>query len=194
MSFLIADLLAEHRVRAVTYDGLWVELTKPWDLITATEELLLANHVRQADSARIHRDATVEDLTAIDADVQLDAGARILQGSALGENVRVGANATLSNTVVLQDATIGRGTVLENSIVGANTHVGPNVTTQRRETDISINGTQYMDVAFGGVIGDNATVLGGVTIKPGTILGNDANVDAGATIQGTIEDGARIVR
>jgi Bacterial transferase hexapeptide (three repeats). len=42
-------------------------------------------------------------------------------------------------------------------------------------------------VKFGGLIGDNATIGGNVTITPGAIVGNRVEAAAGTTLTGKID-------
>jgi glucose-1-phosphate thymidylyltransferase len=121
----------------------------------------------------------------IGANTSIEPGARILRNTVLGSNVTVGANAVVDNSVVLGDATIAPGAVVRDAIIGADASIGPNTTIVGGTGDVVIGETLHTDVQFGGLVGDSATISGGVTIEPGTILDNGAAVTAQDTVSGT---------
>lgn len=182
----LAANLETNPVRPVRYDGIWLELSRPWDLLAANEGMLAFAGSHRDDSARVHEEATVVDPVAIGENASVQPGARVLPGTVLGNNVTVGANAVVKNAVVLADATIGPGSVLVDCIVGENATVGPNVTVEGGAANVIVDETLYTDVTFGGLLGDNAHVGGASVVEPGTILGNHCEVESGATVSGTI--------
>ena len=203
----LTDVLDTHLdsqpVCAVRYDGPWLDVTEPWDLLSVNAGMLDLVEESVAETASIHPDATVSGSNAIGPNVDVAAGGRILRDCSLGAGVRVGANAVLSNVVVLPDARIGHGTVLEDCIVGEGASIEANVTVGGGTTDVVLNDTVYSDVRLGGVIGDGATLGDGVMVEPGTIVGNRATVQTGRTVLVCVvgenfffqaEDGIRDVR
>jgi glucose-1-phosphate thymidylyltransferase len=146
------------------------------------------------DAAVIHDSATVAGPVDIDEDTHVHPNATLLAGTSLGANAEVGANAVVSNTVVLPDATVEAGAVLHDCIVGSNTVVGANGTVSGGLATVAIAGELYESARIGAVVGDNVDIGGGVTLAPGTIIGNDARVHEGTTVDGQVEDGATIRR
>lgn len=190
----IADHLDSHPVRAVRYDGLWLELKYPWDLLDANDGVLSHSGTHVARTAEVHDHATVGDPVSVGSDTRLAPGARVLRGSTLGDNVRVGANAVVVNSVVLSDATIGPGTVLEDCIVGESTSVGPNTTVQGGVADVVVDATLHTDVDFGGLLGDHVAIGGSVSVEPGTILGNRVSVEGGCLLSGVVDSDSDVRR
>jgi len=185
LTTVLADHLDDYPLTPVHYDGLWFELTRPWDLLTANQDLLQSRGARRHSSAVVHDDATVVDPASVGADAHIDPGARVLRNTALGANVALGANAVVENAVVLEGASIGPGTIVRDAIVGANATLGPNVTIEGGTGDVIVDETLYTDIRFGGLVGDDATVGGAATIAPGTILANGATVVSGESVSGT---------
>lgn len=188
----ISEYLASHPIRAVRYDGLWIELSRLWDLLGASSTVLAKHSTPTAESAAISDDATVGPRVAVGEDARIQPGARLTRDVVIGENVTVGANTVLTNTIVLEDAVIGAGSVLTDCIVGAGARVGPLVAAEGGHADVRVNETIYSDVTFGGVIGDNTTVGGHVTIAPGTIVGNNVVAEANTALSGTHADDSHI--
>ena len=181
-------------IRAVRYDRLWLELTRPWDLLTANAELLQRRGSQIADTARIDGDTSVVEPVAIGEDAAVQPGARVLPGTALGANVTVGPNTVVQNAVVLPDATIGPGCVIRNAIVGAGATLRANVTVEDGTTDVVIDGTLYSDVRFGGTIGDGSIVGANATIGSGAIVGNDVRIDSGSVVDRAVQSGTHVRR
>ncbi|WP_277543651.1 sugar phosphate nucleotidyltransferase [Haloarcula laminariae] len=185
LTTVLSEHLDDQVLTPVHYDGLWFELTRPWDLLTANQDLLQTRGGTRDPSAVVHDDATVIEPSAIGPDARIDPGARILRNTTLGANVAVGANAVIENAVVLEGTSIGPGAVVRDAIVGANATLGPNVTIEGGHGDVIVDETLYTDVRFGGLVGDDATISGSATVSPGTILANETTVATGTSVSGT---------
>jgi len=184
--------LQDGGVHAARYNGLWVDVSHLWDVTRVTRRVLDTNGGRCGGvletGAEVAADAFVS------ADTRIGSNATVRPGCSLGENVTVGANAVLSNAVVLADAVIADGAVVRDAVVAENAHVGANTTIAGGETDVVVDGEVYEDVRLGAVVGDNATVGGGTVLQPGTILGDDASVEAGSTVSGTVPSDTEVRR
>lgn len=192
----ITTVLSEDRdvLRAVPFDGLWLDVSYHWDILSVNSRMLDRAAPSVAETATIHDRATVVDRATLGEDVRVRPGTTILPGTALGDNVEIGSNAVVANAVVLSDATIGDGAVVRDCVVGENATVGPNTTVEGGETDVVVDGIVHEDVRLGGVVGDNTAIGGGVALSPGTVLGNHARVESGCIVTGQIENGAVVRR
>lgn len=190
----LKDRLDAVPIRAVPYDGLWLDVTRPWDLLSVNGRLLDRGEGTRAASAQIAGEATVTEATAIGENATVMPGATVLRGSALGDNVRVGPNAVIQNSLLLSDVAVGPGAVLTDCVVGANVRIGSNTTVAGGEADVVIEDTLHRGVQFGGMLGDNAALGGAVTVEPGALLGNDSVVGTGSLLSGRIEPGSTVRR
>ncbi|RLM57155.1 glucose-1-phosphate thymidylyltransferase [Halobellus sp. Atlit-31R] len=192
----ITTVLQDHResLRAVPFDGLWLDVSYHWDILSVNSRALDRFDAPESEMATIHDSATVVEGAAIGSDVRIRPNATVLPGTSLGDNVEVGSNAVVSNAVVLSDATVDDGAVVRDCVVGENASIGPNTTVEGGETDVVIDGAVHEDVRLGGVVGDNAVLGGGVTLSPGTVLGNYAQVESGCNVSGWIENDAVVRR
>jgi NDP-sugar pyrophosphorylase family protein len=186
-------LVDEETVRAVRYDGLWLDVTHLWDLPAVNARMLDRTGGRRAADAVVDG-ATVADGVSLGGDARVRPNATVLGGCSLGENVDVGAGAVLDNVVVLADASIGPGSVLRDCVVGESATVGPNVTVEGGYADVAVQGALHADVRLGGVVGDRAALGGGATLEPGTVLGTDSTVTTGTTVGGRVPDGTLVRR
>jgi glucose-1-phosphate thymidylyltransferase len=187
---------SDARLRAVPYEGLWLDMSHYWNVLTVNSQMLDRRPSEQQprETAIINEGAVVAGQSALGTDSRLRPGAVVHAGSALGDNVEIGTNAVVANTVILSDTSVGDGTVLHDTIVGEKTTIGPNVTIEGGETKMVVNDDVYGGVRLGAAIGDNCSVGGGVTIEPGTVLGNHVTVESGCTVRGRVEHGAVVQR
>ena len=190
----LSELAAEASVRAVRYDGRWLDLTYLWDLPFLNGRLLEETNGPAIEDATVSEDASVAADVAIDRGSQVRPFATIGRGVALGENVSVGASAVLSNAVVMADATIEPGAVVTNAVIGQNATVGANATIAGGRGGLVVEGAYHEDVDLGGVVGDNSTLGANVTVAPATIVGTDATVDSGVTIDRRVPSGTEVRR
>ena len=181
-------------VRAVRYDGKWLDVTYLWDLLSVNANSLDRHAQGVDDAASVHESAVVSRTVDIGRDVRIHPNATVLAGTSLGDNVEVGSNVVLANTVVLPDTAIGDGTVLRDCVVGANTVIGPNVTVAGGTADVIAGDELHKSVRLGAVVGDNSDLRGGVSLAPGTVVGNDTTVHEGAVVDGRLEDNATVRR
>lgn len=188
----LANQIDDGGVRAVRYDGRWLDVSQLWDLLSVTAKVLDTSG--GTTSGGYDTGAVVSETSHVDETASIGANTVIGRGTTVDENVHVGANTTIERSVIFPDATVESGAVLRDCIVGANATVGANVTVASGETTVLVDGTAHDGVTLGGVVGDNATIGGGVSFEPGTILGDSADVATGVTLQGTVENGAVVRR
>jgi glucose-1-phosphate thymidylyltransferase len=181
-------------LRAVPFDGLWLDVSHLWDLLSVNARVLDRFGATSDSSAGVHHRATVVEPVARGEDVRIRPGATVLPGTSLGDNVEIGSNAVVSNAVVLPDASIGDGAVVRDCVIGENASIRSNVTIEGGDADVVVDGTFYGDVRLGGVVGDNADVGGAAVLEPGTVLGNDSEVGSGVVVAGRIENSAVVRR
>lgn len=98
----------------------WHDLGTPQRYLRANLDLLA--QLRDADRARF---PGVEGSCLAGAGCQVDPGASLAGGVALGENVRVERGARIADSVILEGARIGGGATIERSIVGEGAQVPP---------------------------------------------------------------------
>lgn len=187
-----------HSLRAVPYDGLWGDISYPWDLLWlnsyVSDKQVSADDSDPTLSSHVASTAVIHDDVTVGEDVTVCAGAVVLRGTSLGENATVGANAVVEDAVIFPDATIEPGAVVRNCVVGANATIGPNTTIEGGVTDVTLGETVHRDVTFGGLVGDNAEIGGNVTVTPGTILGEGVTAESGTTLRERTQDGAIVRR
>lgn len=187
----ITNLATDRHVDVVPYRGTWTDVSQLWDLLSVNDTML---DTHDDVAGRVHEDATVTDRARLSESTRVGPNATVRRGTSLGPNVSVGANAVVSNAVVLRDTTIADGAVLRDCIVGENVTVGPNSTVVGGDATVVIDETVHSDVRFGGVIGDHTRVGGNVVLEPGTIVGDAVTVHDGTVLDGRVDSTATVRR
>ena len=190
----LSQYIEDRRLRAVKYRGMWLDVSEPWDLLEVNDSLIADEAPAGTDPASVDDSAVVAEAAIVGEGVTVHPQAAVLRGVTLGDNVSIGPGVLLENAVILSDVTLKNGAVVTDCIVGANTTIGPNTTVEGGETDVVLDDTVYRDVTFGGMLGDNVDVGGNVTVRPGTIVGNDATVGSAALVSGRIDDNTHVER
>jgi glucose-1-phosphate thymidylyltransferase len=203
LSDVIETLMDEGSVRAVRTDGLWADATYPWDLLFLTRELLRRERVAQperesdvwvAENARIHPDATLQPPVVVGADSEVAAGAVLGPNVAVGYNGTIGANATLRDVLLDGDCRIEAGTTLLDCVVGETADIGAGTVAPGGPGDVRIGEKVFEDQQLGAVLADRASIGGGVTFAPGTLVGANVEIAPGVYASGTIDDDTEVVR
>ena len=187
------------KVVAETPNGVWLDSSFPWDLLT-TNETLLHSHPELVDiddlvdeSARIHETAVVGENVRIGPDCKVSAGAVVRGGACLFSGTSVGENAVVEGSIIGPDSRVGANTVLRDSIVAGGVTIGDGTISPGRSATIVLDGTEYVDRRLGGVVADRATVGANVTIAPGCRIGPRSRVAPGVTLNGDIVEGAEVI-
>ena len=190
----LQGLVERDRVLAVHYDGPWLDVSYLWDYLEVNAAVLDRYESTRSPPASPGEGGVVSEAVAVGPGTTVLPNATVLRGTALGANVRVGPNAVLSNCIVLPDATVGAGAVLQDCIVGENAVIGPNSTVEGGPATVQAEGQVFEGVRLGGVIGDNASLGGDVTVSPGATVGTGATAEAGSWLRGRLPSGADVRR
>lgn len=189
----IGRLVESETVHAVPSDGMWIDVSNLWDVLSVNS-IVLDRTETSTESPYGADDAHIGSAVVFDTDCRIGPNATLLHGVSIGDNVSIGANATVSNSVILSDSTIGEGAVIKDCVVASNVDVGPNATVGGGDADVVVEENYYRDVTLGGVIGDNATVGGATLLRGGSIVGNGSTVADGVVIDETVPPHSEVRR
>jgi UDP-N-acetylglucosamine diphosphorylase/glucosamine-1-phosphate N-acetyltransferase len=202
----IAGLMDNGRVRGVRTEGMWVDATYPWDLLTVADEVLARGHVdeparseRDADvwvdpAATVHDAAVLQGPVVVGPDCEVGPGAVVGPGAALGQNVTVGANATVRSSVLDTDTRVESGSTLIDAVTGQDVTLGAGTVVPGGPADVRVGREVFEDQRLGAVVADRVTAEGDASFAPGTLVGPDAHIGTSVRASGTIAGGAEVVR
>ncbi|MBV0900398.1 bifunctional sugar-1-phosphate nucleotidylyltransferase/acetyltransferase [Haloarcula salina] len=196
-------LLETDRVRAVEVDGMWVDATYPWDLLTVACEVLARGRVVESardervwvdDSARVHDDAVLQAPVVVGPDCEIGPDAVIGPDVALGRNVTVGANTVVQHSVLDADTRVDPSSTLIDTVTGQDVTLGAATVAPGGPADVQVGTEVFEDQQLGAVVADRADARGDVSFVPGSLVGPNARIATGVTVDGTVPEDAEVVR
>lgn len=189
----------------------WRDLSYPWDLLGANEELL--------DDMPVVQEGEIEDNVVIKGNVSVGAGSVIQAGSyiigpaAIGANCRLGPNCYLrphtvigdgchigafvevKNCIIMNNTKVPHLSYIGDSVIGENCNFGAGTKVANLRLDkanINVDGIATGRRKLGAIIGDNVETGINANINVGTIIGNNVHIGPGALASGVILPEARI--
>lgn len=199
----IQRLVERRDVTGVPIDGLWVDATYPWDLLSVAQEVLNRGQTSEPetkpgvwvdDDVSIHEDATLQSPVVVGPDCEIAAGAVVGPNVALSRNVTIGPNATVERSVLDEDSRVGHGSTVIDSVLGQDTHLGAGTVIPGGPGDVRVGNQVHEEQHLGAVLADRVKVAGGVSFETGALVGTKAKIRTGAHVRGQIPIGAEVVR
>ncbi|WP_435196377.1 sugar phosphate nucleotidyltransferase [Natronomonas sp. EA1] len=202
----LTDAIGKHidtgnQIRGVRTDGAWQGVTYPWHLLAVTTQVLSQGWLPYSerrtgvyvdDSASVHEDATLVAPVVVSEDAVVDAQAVVGPYSAIGQNATIGAGAIVRRTLVESDVTLGANATAVDSVLAQGATLDVAVTLAGGSSDVHVGTAVHEDRTLGSVVADRAHVGGGATVKPGTLIGPNARIEAGSTVAENVAAGVEV--
>jgi bifunctional UDP-N-acetylglucosamine pyrophosphorylase/glucosamine-1-phosphate N-acetyltransferase len=211
------SLLAEKDGVALhTLQTRWIDVGRPWDLLTANEifmdrlvrriegtiepNAVVENNVVVEKGARVRSGSYVSGPVYISKGCDIGPNCYIRTGSCFGPDVRIGASVDVKNSIVMAGTHIPHLTYIGDSIIGERCNLGAgtkvaNLRFDDRTVKLSFNG-RLIDSGrrkLGVVMGDDVKTGINSMIDAGTIIFENAVIGPGAAAKGTVGPGAKVL-
>jgi len=189
----------------------WRELSYPWDLLTANEELLtgLVPGV----------EGTVEEGAVLKGPVSVGRGSVVCSGSyivgpviigagcdigpncylrpatVIGDNCHIGASVEIKNSIIMSGTKVPHLSYVGDSVIGENCNLGASTQMANLRLDrggVRVNGHDTGRTKIGVFMGDGVSTGINSCINPGTLIGHGATIGPGAVVSGTVAPGAKV--
>ena len=185
-----------HQIDVAPYEGTWLDVGRPWELLEANELALgeLDDGVENA--------GTVEDGVQLHGPVVIEAGAKLQSGAyvegpalirsgaevgpnayirgatVVGPNAHVGHSVEIKNSVLMADASVGHLSYVGDSVLGRGVNVGAGTNVANlRHDDANVRLTVKGDRVdtgrrkLGAIVGDDAKTGINTSLNAGVKLG-----------------------
>ncbi|MBN2251936.1 MAG: NTP transferase domain-containing protein [Candidatus Altiarchaeota archaeon] len=191
--------------------GTWIDIGRPWDIITANEAVLKETKLKK------DKDAVIEKYAVIKGPVHIGKGTLIRSGSyiegpcfigekcnigpnchirahtSLGDNVHIGNAVEIKNSIIMSKTNIGHLSYVGDSIIGENCNFGAgtkvaNLRVDNDEVRIFVKDTLTKSGRrkFGCLMGDDVKTGINVSIMPGRSIYPGSRIEAGSVVRNTI--------
>ncbi len=190
----------------------WLDVSYPWDLLTANEALLSDLDTENA--------GTIEDNVTLKGKVSIGAGTAIRSNSyivgpvAIGENCEIGPNCYIrahtaigdtchvggavevKNSIVMRNSNVPHHNYVGDSIIGEGCNLGAGTKVANLRLDkgnITIANINTGRRKLGAIIGDGVQTGINASLNVGTMIGDHSFVGPGATVSGVVLPNSRIL-
>ena len=203
----LEQLVQDNRTISVArYDGTWLDVGRPWELLTATEAILddiegqhvagtveddvhLHGPVIIEDGAQLNSGVSVEGPAVIRAGAEVGPNAYIRGATVVGPNSHVGHAVEVKNTVLMDGTSVGHQSYVGDSVLGRNVNfgAGTNVANLRHDGE-SVRLTVKRDRVetgrrkLGAIVGDGAKTGINTSLNAGVRLGPDETTAPGEVL------------
>ena len=190
---LLAD---DRRIEVARYDGTWLDVGRPWELLEANELALdelddgtrisgtveegvhLHGPVVVEEGARVRSGAYVEGPALIRNGADVGPNAYVRGSTVVGPDAHVGHSVEIKNSVLMADASVGHLSYVGDSVLGrdVNFGAGTNVANLRHDgadVRMTVKGerTDTGRRKLGAVVGDGAKTGINTSLNAGVKLG-----------------------
>ncbi|MFQ6050581.1 MAG: bifunctional sugar-1-phosphate nucleotidylyltransferase/acetyltransferase [Candidatus Hydrothermarchaeota archaeon] len=198
-------MLSEEDVFAFPYEGTWIDIGRPWDLLTANQYFLsdlkrelggecennakIIGNVKIGKGTKVRSGSYIEGPAIIGNHCDIGPNCYIRKGTSIGDYVRIGNAVEIKNSIIMEGTRIGHLTYVGDSIVGrecnfgAGTLVG-NLRLDEKNVFVTIKGEKVDSGRrkLGAIIGDRVKTGLNVTINPGVTIGHNSFIYPGVNL------------
>jgi bifunctional UDP-N-acetylglucosamine pyrophosphorylase/glucosamine-1-phosphate N-acetyltransferase len=207
----LEKLIPEGRVHGFKAEGTWIDIGRPWDLLTANETLLkemkhnvdsgaiveqyavLKGKVQVGKGTLIKSGSYIEGPCVIGEDCTIGPNCFIRPSTSVGDKVHIGNAVEVKNSIIMSGTNIGHLSYVGDSIIGekCNFGAGTNVANLRVDDDevrilVKDKLMKSGRRKFGCIMGDDVKTGINVSIMPGRSIYPGARVEAGSVVRNTI--------
>jgi UDP-N-acetylglucosamine diphosphorylase/glucosamine-1-phosphate N-acetyltransferase len=183
----------------------WLDVSYPWDLLTANETLLsgmapenlgtIEEHVTMKGQVSVGAGTTIRANSYIVGPVvigescEIGPNCYIRAHTAIGDHCHVGAAVEVKNSIVMRNSNVPHHNYIGDSIIGegCNLGAGTKVANLRLDKgDITAGGINTGRRKLGAIIGDGVQTGINASLNVGTMIGDHSFIGPGVTVSGVV--------
>lgn len=201
---------ARHNIACHTIDH-WLDISYPWDLLTANETLMADLKVQ--NSGEVEENVVIKGPVAIGKNTIVRSGSYIIGPAIIGENCDIGPNCYIRPCTAIGDnCHIGNAVEVKNCIIMRNTNLphhnyagdsvigegcnfgaGSKIANLRLDRKaVWVEGIDTGRQKLGAIIGDMVETGINASINVGSMIGDHTFIGPGAVVSGVISPESRI--
>jgi len=194
--------------REISY---WLNLSYPWDLLSANESLLgetkaqnlgemeenvvIKGEVYIGRNTKVRSGSYIVGPVAIGDGCDLGPNCYIRPATSIGDGCHIGSAVEVKNSIVMRGSRIPHHNYVGDSVLGENCNLGAGTKIANLRLDgedIEIAGVGTGRRKLGAIIGDGVETGINATINVGSVIGAKTRIGPGAVVSGVILPDSRI--
>lgn len=189
----------------------WMDLSYPWNLLSANESLLAG--LESSKQGKVEANVTINGPVSIGKETVIRSGAYISGPVVIGEGCEIGPNCyirpatsigdfchigaavELKNSIIMKGTKIPHHNYVGDSVIGEQCNLGAGTKIANLRLDkknISIAGVDTGRRKLGAIIGDHVETGINTSINVGCVIGNNTFIGPGAVASGVISPNSKI--
>jgi bifunctional UDP-N-acetylglucosamine pyrophosphorylase / glucosamine-1-phosphate N-acetyltransferase len=189
----------------------WLNLSYPWDLLTANESLMagmeeqrlgtveenavLKGRVSIGKGTTVRANSYIQGPVVIGDNCDIGPSCFIRPSTAIGDNCHIGGAVEVKNSIVMQGSKIPHHNYIGDSIIGEECNLGAgtkiaNLRLDKKGIIAGIVDTKRRK--FGAIIGDSVQTGINASINVGSLIGDHTFIGPGAMVGGVVLPGSQI--
>ncbi|MHA2003369.1 MAG: bifunctional sugar-1-phosphate nucleotidylyltransferase/acetyltransferase [Candidatus Thorarchaeota archaeon] len=202
----ITMLIKKGNVGAFSIPSWWLDIGKPWDLLSANKKLMTT--IRGHISGEVEKGASLKGEVVVEKGAIVRSGAYVEgpvfigEGSVIGPNcyirphtclnkgVKVGNGCEVKNSLIMEGSSVGHLSYVGDSVIGRNVNFGAGtITANLRHDDesvrVTVKGKRVSSGRrkLGAIIGDDVKTGIGTLLAPGVVLHQGARTGIGVIVE-----------
>lgn len=189
----------------------WIDLSYPWNLLSANESLLaglepskqgkIETNVIINGPVAIGKKTAIRSGTYINGPVIIGEGCEIgpncyiRPSTSIGDSCHIGAAVEVKNSIIMKGTKIPHHNYVGDSVIGEQCNLGAGTKIANLRLDkknISVSGVDTGRRKLGAIIGDHVETGINASINVGCIIGNNTFIGPGAVVSGVISPNSKI--
>jgi UDP-N-acetylglucosamine diphosphorylase/glucosamine-1-phosphate N-acetyltransferase len=189
----------------------WLNLSYPWDLLTANESLMagmeeqrlgtveenavLKGRISIGKGTTVRANSYIQGPVIIGENCDIGPNCFIRQSTAIGDNCHIGGAVEVKNSIVMQGSKIPHHNYIGDSIIGEDCNLGAGTKIANLRLDkkeITAGNTDTGRRKFGAIIGDSVQTGINASINVGSLIGDHTFIGPGAMVSGVVLPGSQI--
>jgi len=189
----------------------WLNLSYPWDLLTANESLMasmeeqrlgiveenavLKGRVSIGKGTTVRANSYIQGPVVIGDNCDIGPNCFIRPSTAIGDNCHIGGAVEVKNSIIMQGSKIPHHNYIGDSIIGEDCNLGAgtkiaNLRLDKKEITAGLVDTRRRK--FGAIMGDGVQTGINASINVGSLIGDHAFIGPGAMVSGVVLPGSQI--
>jgi bifunctional UDP-N-acetylglucosamine pyrophosphorylase/glucosamine-1-phosphate N-acetyltransferase len=171
----------------------WIDLSYPWDLLSANESLLAG--LEPSKQGKIETNVIINGPVIIGEGCEIGPNCYIRPSTSIGDSCHIGAAVEVKNSIIMKGTKIPHHNYIGDSVIGEQCNLGAGTKIANLRLDkknISVSGVDTGRRKLGAIIGDHVETGINASINVGCIIGNNTFIGPGAVVSGVISPNSKI--